>query len=211
MFLHDRGDYQQSWQLDRDWNEAQEKKRKRILLGLPPEEEEDKKEKDGEGDLPWACLICRQPFVTPVVTKCNHYYCEKCAIEHYVKDTKCFACKAQTHGIFNTATKLIAVLKQRVSLQHARHAARSQSRHVHAAVQMVVDRLHGFIWGTNLMLTLTRVYSFPLCSSFSLSPQSSSGVDPRAAIEKLEAQRQAEKEAIAQSQKWQMPGRTEGL
>ena len=161
-FLHDRGDYKQGWELERDWNAEQEKKRKRALLGLPADEDEDEsKKKDGtsssaddESSLPWACLICRQPFKNPVVTRCNHYYCEDCALQHYVKDTKCFACKAQTLGIFNTATKLIAVLKQRAS----------------------------------------------------------SGFDPRAAIEKLEQQRLAEKEAAqAQSEKWIMPGRTAGL
>jgi RING finger protein 113A len=75
-FLHDRGDYKQGWQLDADWNATQEAKRKRVLLGLPAEQEAKAAEEE-EGQLPWACLICRQDFKTPVVTKCNHYFCEK--------------------------------------------------------------------------------------------------------------------------------------
>jgi RING finger protein 113A len=113
VFLHDRGTYKQGWQLDADWNAAQEAKRKRILLGLP--EEDEKKGDDEEKGLPWACPICRQGFTNPIVTNCGHYFCEKCALDAYVKDTKCPACRAQTHGAFNTATKLISVLKQRAA------------------------------------------------------------------------------------------------
>jgi RING finger protein 113A len=32
---------------------------------------------DGESedeDVPFACLICRNPFKDPVVTKCGHYF-----------------------------------------------------------------------------------------------------------------------------------------
>lgn len=55
--------------------------------------------------------------------RCKHYFCEKCALDAYVKDTKCFACRQQTHGIFNTATDLIGVLKQRVRCTQRQRAA----------------------------------------------------------------------------------------
>lgn len=58
-------------------------------------------------NLPYACYICREPFVNPVVTKCQHYFCESCALKQYAKDTKCFVCKAQTSGIFNTAADIL--------------------------------------------------------------------------------------------------------
>jgi RING finger protein 113A len=64
---------QAGWQLERDWAAEQEVKRKRMLQGLPAE---DVKVETVE-QLPWACDICRQPFVNPVVTKCKHYFCEK--------------------------------------------------------------------------------------------------------------------------------------
>ena len=118
VFLHDRGTYKQGWQLDNDWNAAQEAKRKRVLLGLPEDDttagKGDAKD-DEERGLPWACHICRQPFTDPIVTSCGHYFCSNCALAAYVKDTKCPACRAQTHGAFNTATKLIQVLKQRAA------------------------------------------------------------------------------------------------
>ena len=34
----------------------------------------------GEGNcLPYACFICRASFTRPVVTKCEHFFCDKCA------------------------------------------------------------------------------------------------------------------------------------
>jgi RING finger protein 113A len=45
------------------------------------------------------------------MTKCNHYFCEKCALERYKKTTRCFVCSAQTNGVFNPARKLMERLK----------------------------------------------------------------------------------------------------
>jgi RING finger protein 113A len=38
-----------------------------------------------------------------VVTKCEHYFCERCAIQHFQKSRRCFVCSEQTGGIFNKA------------------------------------------------------------------------------------------------------------
>jgi len=62
-------------------------------------------------DIPFACLICRKPYTDPVVTKCNHYFCQACAIKRYAKNPKCMACGAPTNGIFNKADKIIARAK----------------------------------------------------------------------------------------------------
>ncbi len=58
-FLHDRGDYLAGWQLDKMGEEVK----------VVEEEEEE--------EVPFACLICRQEFTEPVVTKCGHYFCMK--------------------------------------------------------------------------------------------------------------------------------------
>ena len=67
-------------------------------------------ESDGD-DLPFKCVICRNSFVDPVVTKCKHYFCEKCVLERYKKSSRCFVCNVQTSGVFNPARELIAKLK----------------------------------------------------------------------------------------------------
>eukprot|EP01080_Neovahlkampfia_damariscottae_P007847 gene7847-12320_t len=99
-FAHIREDYKSGWEIDKE-HEDQLKKQK---------EEESKKEKE----IPFACFICRKRFVDPVVTKCLHYFCEKCALTHYDggKNTKCAICKEQTFGVFNTAYEIIRKMKK---------------------------------------------------------------------------------------------------
>jgi len=110
-FLHDRGDYKTGWQLEREWDEKAKKMQKR-LMGESVEDEPDYEIKEDD-ELPWACFICRKPFVNAVVTVCKHYFCEQCALQHYTKDTRCAACRQQTQGVFNTASRLMEVLAQR--------------------------------------------------------------------------------------------------
>ncbi|KAK9873815.1 hypothetical protein WA026_002173 [Henosepilachna vigintioctopunctata] len=104
-FLHDRSDYKHGWQLEKEWEEGT----------YGHESDDDKKYEidSDEEELPFKCLLCRQSFVNPVMTKCKHYFCEKCALTRYKKSTRCFACNTQTNGIFNTATKLIQRLNQK--------------------------------------------------------------------------------------------------
>ncbi|WAR63784.1 hypothetical protein PtB15_17B385 [Puccinia triticina] len=92
-FLHDRGDYMHGWQLDDAFNSRNKK-----TDGIESEEEE---------EVPFACLICRQPFNDPIVTKCQHYFCSGCAIKRFAKTPKCFACGTPTSGIFNKASRII--------------------------------------------------------------------------------------------------------
>jgi len=110
-FMHDRGDYKTGWQLEREWNEEQERKRKKAMGELVEDDENYEVKEDD--NLPWACLICKKDFVQPIVTKCQHYFCEACALQHYIKDSRCAACKEQTNGIFNTATRLLSSIEKR--------------------------------------------------------------------------------------------------
>ena len=125
-FLHDRGDYKSGWQQEKEWDEQQAKKKKRLedgmagcimdedgnIVGSDPMSEgaTDAEKKDAEKDaLPFACLICRGDFKNPVVTSCGHYFCSACILESNKKSLKCPApaCGKQTFGVFNKATKLI--------------------------------------------------------------------------------------------------------
>ncbi|CAH1117287.1 unnamed protein product [Phaedon cochleariae] len=103
-FLHDRSDYKHGWQLEREWQEGS--------YGHDSDDEDNTRyeiHSDGE-DLPFKCVICRKSFVDPVVSKCKHYFCEKCALEHYKKNKRCFVCNAPVTS-FNPANKLISKLK----------------------------------------------------------------------------------------------------
>ncbi|EDV95070.1 E3 ubiquitin-protein ligase RNF113A [Drosophila grimshawi] len=104
-FLHDRSDYKAGWQLEMD-HEAERRG------DCDSDGDEHKYEiHSDEESLPFKCHICRQSFVNPVVTKCKHYFCEKCALAHYKKSQRCIICSQQTNGIFNPAKELIARLK----------------------------------------------------------------------------------------------------
>ena len=57
-FLHDRSDYLAGWQMD-SAGEAADARAGTFGLDL----------EDDEEDIPFACLLCRQPFTDPVVTQ----------------------------------------------------------------------------------------------------------------------------------------------
>lgn len=106
-FLHDRGDFKQGWQLDRDW-EAVGKGKK--------DNKETKKSMDTELDLseiPFKCVICKNDYKDPIITKCGHYFCEGCAIERYKKTASCAQCGHGTGGLFSGAKKLKELLHAR--------------------------------------------------------------------------------------------------
>ncbi|KAI9271386.1 hypothetical protein BY458DRAFT_586480 [Sporodiniella umbellata] len=111
IFLHDRGDYKTGWQLEKEWEEA--KKSGTRFGATDANKYAISEEDDSDEELPFACLICREEFKNPVVTRCNHYFCEACAIENYKKTTKCFACGMATQGVFTIAKNILAKLKQK--------------------------------------------------------------------------------------------------
>ncbi|KAJ2846950.1 RNA-splicing factor [Coemansia brasiliensis] len=111
IFLHDRGTYKTGWQLEKEFEESQQgiKRDNPRLWQIPnSDDEDDARSKKASGEnLPFACLICRKPFSNPVVTKCQHYFCEACALARYRKSPKCFACGAPTGGVFKKAKNLV--------------------------------------------------------------------------------------------------------
>jgi RING finger protein 113A len=76
--------------------------------------EEDSEDDDAtlEG-IPFACIICKDKYKDPVVTKCGHYFCESCALKRYRKDPSCAACGAGTGGVFNVAKGLKKLLDKK--------------------------------------------------------------------------------------------------
>jgi len=98
-FLHDRSDYKFGWQLEMESSQQ-----------CDSDDDDPSKYEIKENDddfLPFKCLICRGSYVNPVMTKCKHYFCEKCALAHFKKSTKCFVCEKQTGGFFDPAKTII--------------------------------------------------------------------------------------------------------
>jgi len=117
-FLHDRSDYKHGWQLEREMEEG--------VYGAEDEDDGKWEISSDEDDLPFKCFLCRDSFVNPVVTRCKHYFCEKCALEHYRKSQRCRACGKQTGGVFNPAKEIVAKLKR----QEAEEAERRREERV---------------------------------------------------------------------------------
>ncbi|CAC5373946.1 RNF113A [Mytilus coruscus] len=101
-FLHDRSDYKHGWQLEREMDEGRYGARDATNYEISSDEE----------DLPFKCFICREFFTNPIKTKCQHYFCEKCALSHYKKSKRCFVCNEQTNGVFNPAKELLSKIEK---------------------------------------------------------------------------------------------------
>ncbi|XP_008584425.1 PREDICTED: RING finger protein 113A-like [Galeopterus variegatus] len=92
-FLHDRSDYKPGWQIERELEEGR--------YGVCKDENYEVGSDDEE--VPFKCFICRQTLQNPVVTKCRHYFCKNCALQHFRTTPRCYVCDQQTSGIFNPA------------------------------------------------------------------------------------------------------------
>ena len=109
-FLHAREDYKQGWQLDKEWEKAG-KQGKAKDSGAADLDDEEKMLLE----IPFKCVICKGDYKMPVITKCGHYFCEKCAMQRYMKEKKkgCAHCGADTYGSFGVAKKLTDLLEKK--------------------------------------------------------------------------------------------------
>ncbi|KAJ3107162.1 hypothetical protein HDU96_007976 [Phlyctochytrium bullatum] len=127
VFMHDRGDYKTGWQLDQEWDEMMKQKAKERLN--PSKDDEDAEEEiDEDDDIPFTCPICTSDFKHPVITKCQHYFCENCAIANHAKSSKCFVCATPTGGSFNAARDLLKkIADKKKSLEERAKAVKERN------------------------------------------------------------------------------------
>jgi RING finger protein 113A len=120
-FVHSREDYKQGWQLDREWENVTRGKKvtggTKVASANRNAEADNDDDDDDDGamleNIPFACIICKEPYKDPIVTKCGHYFCEACALKRYRKDPSCMACGAGTGGVFNVAKGLKKLLERK--------------------------------------------------------------------------------------------------
>ncbi|RMJ21463.1 factor cwc24 [Aspergillus sp. HF37] len=138
IYLHSREDYKQGWELDRDWEiNTQGKQVKGKVVSQRkggPKSAEEKYNDDEEAlleSIPFACVICKGSYRNPIVTKCEHYFCESCALQRYRKNPTCAICGAGTGGVFNVAKKLSQLLdKKRERARKLREQAIAEGEEV---------------------------------------------------------------------------------
>ncbi|TVY64239.1 Pre-mRNA-splicing factor cwc24, partial [Lachnellula suecica] len=84
-FLHAREDYKQGWQLDKEWENVTKGKKvaggTKIASANRDAGEEDEDDDAALEGIPFACIICKEGYKYPIVTKCGHYFCEACALQ----------------------------------------------------------------------------------------------------------------------------------
>ncbi|KAI6365155.1 RNA-splicing factor [Pyricularia grisea] len=132
-YLHAREDYKAGWQLDKEWETVTKGKKNlggtvvasRDKSNTAAAEDDDDDEEDALIEsIPFACIICKEPYKQPIKTRCGHYFCEPCALKRYRKDPTCAACGSGTNGVFNGARQLQKLLdKKRERAAKRRQAA----------------------------------------------------------------------------------------
>ena len=128
IYLHDRGDQLSGWQLEEKWQEEQRLKKEKQEKDLNNFLEKASGGKVAKSDttvsddgLPFACHLCRNAFDDPVITACQHYFCEKCIMSHVRNQSDaCPICQKETHRVFNEPTKLIAKKRQVLGAREAK-------------------------------------------------------------------------------------------
>lgn len=119
IFLHDRSDHKLGWQLDREWESVTKGKKNlggTVVASANRDQKADAQDDEDEAMLekiPFACIICKEPYREPIVTRCGHYFCEPCALKRYRKDPACAACGVGTNGVFNSAKRLKKLLERK--------------------------------------------------------------------------------------------------
>jgi RING finger protein 113A len=130
IFMHDRGDYKSGWEVEEEWKTKQKEKEDNLRKGKKTEEDSDNSENGLENDscdISLQCQRCDNDFVSPISTICGHYFCEKCALNHYSKSSTCYVCKKPTQGIFNNAEKIIT----RITLIKKKNHKKKHGSHTH--------------------------------------------------------------------------------
>jgi RING finger protein 113A len=122
-FLHAREDYKQGWQLDKEWEKAG-KTSSTAKTSSNKLEDDDSLDTEAKmlKEIPFKCIICKEDYKLPVVAKCGHYFCEKCAMSRYMKEKKkgCAQCGADTRGTFGVAKKLKELLAKKQKREEER-------------------------------------------------------------------------------------------
>ncbi|KAH7117847.1 hypothetical protein B0J11DRAFT_93723 [Dendryphion nanum] len=136
-FLHAREDYAAGWKLDRDWEISTKGKKQAGTVVASANRDTKSKEEEFDAALlekiPFACIICKNPYKSPIVTKCGHYFCESCALKRYRKDPTCAACSEKTNGIFTSAKNLQKILDKKKRYEEKKRLEEEKEKEAAAA------------------------------------------------------------------------------
>lgn len=87
IFMHDRSEFKTGWELEKEWETAQQQKRAKR-----PEETVTQRH-------PKECGVCGKIDEDTIFTVCRHPFCYPCALQSPVS---CRTCGCATNGLFNS-------------------------------------------------------------------------------------------------------------
>ena len=133
IFLHDRGDYKSGWEIvgffgisecrsvigtesrRRSGNGGNGESRRRTRTtntSLKAATKRNCPSRASSADNHLRNRSLQSRFGSCLRRSCGHYFCEKCALDHYRTTSKCFVCGKDTNGCFNKATDIIARIQK---------------------------------------------------------------------------------------------------
>lgn len=103
-FLHDRGEYISSADVEKQWIKRMEDAKKQAKASILEKKQSSNDE----------CGLCHNKLQNPVCTECKHYFCEECLQRILYSSTKCPICSHETHGIYTHISLFIQNKRQSV-------------------------------------------------------------------------------------------------
>jgi RING finger protein 113A len=134
-FLHAREDYAAGWKLDKEWENVGSKKKNGTVVASA-----NRSKTTGEDEgfteeeikmlekIPFKCIICKEDYKKPIVTRCGHHFCGDCALNRYRKKPTCAACGSGTNGVFNNAKGLDRLLKKKAEKEEKAKEADEEAK-----------------------------------------------------------------------------------
>jgi RING finger protein 113A len=137
-FAHMREEFKQGWALDEEHDKANKNgtvkpsgtvissaagRRQGISNDAERDLDDEEKERRMLEKIPFNCTICEGAYKDPIVTRCGHYFCEKCAMDRYKRNPNCAICGAGTSGVFNYSRQLKDLLKKKKEREEKKAAA----------------------------------------------------------------------------------------
>ncbi|KAG6501916.1 hypothetical protein ZIOFF_041800 [Zingiber officinale] len=120
-FMHDRGDYKSGWQLEKEWDEA-EKARKKRLAGSRSGSDQMAVwnfscDSSVNHAIKMAETLCHLPYVLPLLKKFSHFKSSHLVLVHSSMSQKKFLRKWQTLSIFSTLSWLLTRVELEKKIQ----------------------------------------------------------------------------------------------
>lgn len=66
--------------IEKEWEKTERVMKRNKDMGIKDEDNDDTNNNSykDRGTFPFACFICKEPFMALFVTKCKYYFCEDC-------------------------------------------------------------------------------------------------------------------------------------